>query len=95
VSGFARLAEIVYQQPNRQQATAFRMGAKPGDLRRPGEVLSGTRTLKSRDNLLRKHVKPAAKKLGLAGVTWHLLLHSYATMLDGVGTPVGTMKSLL
>jgi hypothetical protein len=48
-----------------------------------------------RRNLLRKHVKPAAKKLGLTGVTWHLLRHSYATMLDGVGTPVGTMQSLL
>src|SRR5208337_4132373 len=48
-----------------------------------------------RRNLLRKHVKPAAKKLGFTGVTWHLLRHSYATMLDGVGTPVGTMQSLL
>ena len=48
-----------------------------------------------RRNLLRKHVKPAAKKLGLGNVTWHLLRHSYATMLDGVGTPVGTMQSLL
>jgi integrase len=47
-----------------------------------------------RRNLLRKHVKPAAKKMGLH-VTWHLLRHSYATMLDGVGTPVGTMQSLL
>jgi integrase len=48
-----------------------------------------------RRNLLRKHVKPAAKKLGLQNVTWHLLRHSYATMLDAVGTPVGTMQSLL
>jgi integrase len=47
-----------------------------------------------RRNLLRKHVKPAAKKMGLH-VTWHLLRHSYATMLDGMGTPVGTMQSLL
>ena len=45
--------------------------------------------------LLRKHLKPAAKKLGLPGVTWHLLRHSHATMLDGVGTPIGTMQSLL
>jgi integrase len=47
-----------------------------------------------RRNLLRKHVKPVAKKMGL-NVTWHLLRHSYATMLGGVGTPVGTMQSLL
>ena len=46
-------------------------------------------------NLLRKHLKPAAKKLGLVGVTWHLLRHSHATMLDVVGTPIGTMQSLL
>ena len=46
-------------------------------------------------NLLRKHLKPAAKKLGLSGVTWHLLRHSHATMLDSVGTPIGTMQSLL
>jgi integrase len=39
-------------------------------------------------NLLRKHLKPAAKKLGLPGVTWHLLRHSHATMLDSVGTPL-------
>ena len=48
-----------------------------------------------RRNLLRKHVKPAARKLGLPNVTWHLLRHCYATMLDCVGTPVGTMQSLL
>jgi integrase len=46
-------------------------------------------------NLLRKHLKPAAKELGLPGVTWHLLRHSHATMLDSVGTPLGTMQSLL
>jgi integrase len=46
-------------------------------------------------NLLRKHVKPAAKRLGISLVTWHLLRHSHATMLDGVGTPIGTMQSLL
>jgi len=46
-------------------------------------------------NLLRKDLEPAAKKLGLPGVTWHLLRHGHATMLDSVGTPLGTMQSLL
>lgn len=47
-----------------------------------------------RRNLLKRYVKPVAKKMGL-DVNWHLLRHSYATMLDGVGTPLGTMQSLL
>src|SRR6516165_4545878 len=33
--------------------------------------------------------------LGPPGVTWHLLRHSHATLLDLVGTPIGTMQSLL
>jgi integrase len=44
---------------------------------------------------LRKRLKPAAKKLGLPGVTWHLLRHCHATMLNVVGTLIGTMQSLL
>jgi integrase len=46
-------------------------------------------------NLLSKHLKPAAKKLRLLAVTWHLLRHSHATMLNSVGTLIGTMQSLL
>ena len=46
-------------------------------------------------NLLRKHLKPAAKRLGLPSVTWHLLRHCHATMLDSVRTPLGTIQSLL
>ena len=46
-------------------------------------------------NLLRKHLKPAARRLGISRETWHLLRHGHATMLDGVGTPLGTMQSLL
>ena len=63
----------------------------------PRTLVFGTRAGLPLDrwNLLRKHMKPAAKKLGLPGVTWHLLRHSHATMLDCMGTPLGTMQSLL
>ena len=48
-----------------------------------------------RDGDAGKHLKPAAKRLGLPGVTWHLLRHSHATMLDFVDAPLRTMQSLL
>ena len=68
-----------------QQGSLFQRGNRRKLLGKPLE----------RWNLLRKHLKPAAEKLGLPGVTWHLLRHSHATMLDSVGTPLGTMQSLL
>jgi hypothetical protein len=52
------------------------------------------RAFRARRDLLIENLA-LRQKLGLLGVTWHLLRHSYATMLDGVGTPVGTMQSLL
>jgi integrase len=41
----------------------------------------------SRHNVLRRQLRPACKKLGLHGITWHSLRHSHATLLDSVGAP--------
>ncbi len=49
----------------------------------------------NRHNLLRRHLKPACKKLDLGGITWHSLRHSHATMLDATGAPLGTVQALL
>ncbi|HKW65570.1 MAG TPA: site-specific integrase [Candidatus Acidoferrum sp.] len=49
----------------------------------------------SRHNLLRRQLRPACKKLGLHGITWHSLRHSHATLLDAVGAPLGTVQALL
>lgn len=35
------------------------------------------------------------KKLGVEGVSWHWLRHANATLLDAVGTPLGTVQALL
>jgi len=48
-----------------------------------------------RRTLLSRQLKPAAKALGLENVTWHLLRHSNATLLDSLGTPLGTVQALL
>ncbi len=49
----------------------------------------------NRRNLLRRELKPACQKLGLTGVNWHSLRHCNATLLDAVGTPLGTVQALL
>ena len=38
---------------------------------------------------------PTCEKLGIEGVTWHWLRHANATLLDAVGTPLGTVQALL
>ncbi len=48
-----------------------------------------------RHNLTNKQLKPTCKKLGLKGVSWHWLRHANATLLDAVGTPLGTVQALL
>src|SRR5437588_8545743 len=48
-----------------------------------------------RHNLVNKQLKPTLKKLGLVGVSWHWLRHANATLLDAVGTPLGTVQALL
>ncbi|HEX6501967.1 MAG TPA: tyrosine-type recombinase/integrase [Terriglobales bacterium] len=48
-----------------------------------------------RHNLANWQLKPTCKKLGLVGVNWHWLRHANATLLDALGTPLGTVQSLL
>jgi integrase len=48
-----------------------------------------------RHNLSRRQLKATCKKLGVEGVSWHWLRHANATLLDAVGTPLGTVQALL
>jgi integrase len=54
-----------------------------------------TGTPLDRHNLINRQLKPTCKKLGLTGVSWHWLRHANATLLDAVGTPLGTVQALL
>ena len=56
---------------------------------------TGTGTPFDRHNLVNRQLKPTCKKLGLTGVGWHWLRHAHATLLDAVGTPLGTVQALL
>jgi Phage integrase family len=44
---------------------------------------------------LLRQLKPTCKTLGLMGVNWHWFRHANATLLDAVGTPLGTVQALL
>ncbi len=63
----------------------------------PDALVFATRTGSAfeRHNLVNKQLKPTCKKLGLVGVSWHWLRHANATLLDAVGTPLGTVQALL
>ncbi len=63
----------------------------------PDALVFPTRTGSAfeRHNLVNKQLKPTCEKLGLVGVSWHWLRHANATLLDAVGTPLGTVQALL
>jgi integrase len=49
----------------------------------------------NRQNLLRRHLRPACQRLGLERIGWHSLRHAHATLLDAAGAPLGTVQALL
>jgi integrase len=56
---------------------------------------SGAGTPLDRHNLFNRQLQPASEKLKLERVGWHWLRHAHATLLDAVGTPLGTVQALL
>jgi len=49
----------------------------------------------SRRNLANRQLRPTCEELEIPKIGWHSLRHSNATLLDAVGTPLGTVQSLL
>lgn len=48
----------------------------------------------SRRNLTNRQLHPVCDELKIPRIGWHSLRHSNATLLDAVGTPLGTVQSL-
>jgi len=73
------------------------LSARKAAAMNPEALVFATRTGTpfGRHNLTNKQLKPTCKKLGLVGVSWHWLRHANATLLDAVGTPLGTVQALL
>jgi integrase len=69
---------------------------KPAETNRDALVFSTDKgTPFDRHNLVNRQLKPTCKRLGLTGMGWHWLRHAHATLLDAVGTPLGTVQALL
>ncbi len=45
--------------------------------------------------LQQDHIRPAGRTLGIMGLGWHTFRHSYRTMIDDLGTPVGVQQKLM
>ncbi len=60
----------------------------------PDALVFATRTGRPLDRrtLLRRQFKPACKKLGMNGVNWHTLRHTYVTAHDTLRTPLGVVQ---
>ena len=77
------------------KAIEILLARKPAGVDPEGLIFSTrTGTVFERHNL--SLAPPSAcKRLGLTGLSWHWLRHANATLLDAVGTPLGTVQALL
>lgn len=73
------------------------LAARKPDVVNPDALVFPTKsgTAFDRHNLTNRQLKSTCKKLNLVGVSWHWLRHANATLLDAVGTPLGTVQALL
>jgi hypothetical protein len=47
-------------------------------------------------DVIQKHyLRPAGEKIGLQGVGWHSFRHTYRTLIDDIGTPLGVQQRLM
>jgi integrase len=50
---------------------------------------------RSQENILRRHLKPAAERAGIGKIGWHTFRHTYSTMLRSCGTDIKVQQELL
>jgi endonuclease/exonuclease/phosphatase family metal-dependent hydrolase len=48
-----------------------------------------------RQNILQRHLRPAALRSGIGKIGWHTFRHSYSTMLRGAGADIKVQQELL
>jgi integrase len=48
---------------------------------------------RGQQNILQRHLRPAAVRAGLVKIGWHTFRHSYSTMLRAAGTDIKVRKN--
>jgi hypothetical protein len=47
------------------------------------------------DAIQKDYLRPAGEKIGLQGMGWHSFRHTYRTLIDDIGTPLGVQQRLM
>jgi integrase len=50
---------------------------------------------RGQQNILKRHLRPAALRAGIGKIGWHTLRHSYSTILRGAGADIKVQQELL
>jgi integrase len=50
---------------------------------------------RGQQNILQRHLRPAALRAGIGKIGWHTFRHSYSTMLRGAGADIKVQQELL
>lgn len=67
-------------------------GAKASGLILPSHV---TRSCFYSGVIQQQILKPAGEKIGLSGIGWHVFRHTYRSLLDETGAPIGVQQKLM
>ena len=64
---------------------------------RPADWVFGNRfgQPRSQQDILRRHIRPAALRAGIGKIGWHTFRHSYSTLLRGLGADIKVQQELL
>jgi site-specific recombinase XerD len=88
VVGFAQRA---LSEPLQNQAHRF--GSVPREC--PSVFANNDGRPRGQQNILQRHLRPAALRAGIGKIGWHTFRHSYSTMLRGAGADIKVQQELL